>query len=145
MNAPNTAPPQPSRWGLKTKLMLSMLLVGVVPLVMGLGMAFWRGSEEIRDVSGESFKALATEAARKIDLVMAEEVARTARIANDPVIVRELEQRRDGASTLPPALHALPDLHHIAVICFNDDAAIGALRAAQKLQREQDLAIFQDD
>jgi ribose transport system substrate-binding protein len=39
------------------------------------------------------------------------------------------------------SLHALPDLHHIAVICFNDDAAIGALRAAQKLQREQDLAI----
>ena len=39
------------------------------------------------------------------------------------------------------ALHALPELHHIAVICFNDDAAIGALRAAQKLQREQDLAI----
>ncbi len=40
------------------------------------------------------------------------------------------------------ALHALPDLHHIAVICFNDDAAIGALRAAQTLQREQDLAII---
>jgi ribose transport system substrate-binding protein len=39
------------------------------------------------------------------------------------------------------ALQELPDQHRIAVICFNDDAAIGALRAAQKLQREEDLAI----
>lgn len=127
MNAPNTAPPQPSRWGLKTKLMLSMLLVGVVPLVMGLGMAFWRGSEEIRDVSGESFKALATEAARKIDLVMAEEVARTARIANDPIVVRELEQRRDGASTLPPALSNLPDAEQAAHWAAHDPAMVKAI------------------
>lgn len=39
------------------------------------------------------------------------------------------------------ALEALFDMHRIAVICFNDDAAIGALRAAQKLKREEDLAI----
>jgi hypothetical protein len=37
-----------------------MLLVGVVPLLVGLGMAFWQGSKEIHEVSGESFKALAT-------------------------------------------------------------------------------------
>jgi signal transduction histidine kinase len=73
-----------------------MLLVGVVPLVVGLGMAFWQGSQEIRDVSGESFKALATEAARKLDLLVAEEVAHTARIANDPTMIRELEHRRDA-------------------------------------------------
>lgn len=85
-----------TRWGLKTKLTLSMLLVGVVPLVVGLGMAFWQGSQEIRDVSGESFKALATEAARKLDLLVAEEIAHTARIANDPTIIHELERRRDA-------------------------------------------------
>lgn len=85
-----------TRWGLKTKLTLSMLLVGVVPLVVGLGMAFWQGSQEIRDVSGESFKALATEAARKLDLLVAEEIAHTARIANDQTIIRELERRRDA-------------------------------------------------
>lgn len=38
-------------------------------------------------------------------------------------------------------LRTLPDLHRIGVICFNDDAAIGALRAAQKIQREQDIAV----
>jgi two-component system, NtrC family, sensor kinase len=95
MNGPQTAGSPATRWGLKTKLILSMLFVGVVPLVVGLGMAFWQGSQEIRDVSGESFKALATEAARKLDLLVAEEVARTARIANDATVVRELERRRD--------------------------------------------------
>ena len=82
-------------WRLQTKLIVSMLLVGVVPLLVGLGMAFWQGSQEIHEVSGESFKALATEAARKLDLLVGEEIARTSRIAADPMIVRELEQRRD--------------------------------------------------
>ena len=81
-------PPSPATrgWRLQTKLIVSMLLVGVVPLLVGLGMAFWQGSKEIHEVSGESFKALATEAARKLDLLVGEEIARTSRIAADPVI-----------------------------------------------------------
>lgn len=96
MKGTPTSSPAGTRWGLKVKLILSMLLVGVIPLVVGLGMAFWQGSQEIREVSGESFKALATEAARKLDLLLAEEIAHTARIANDPAIIRALEQRRDA-------------------------------------------------
>ncbi len=101
---PNSSP-SGTRWGLKTKIILSMLLVGLIPLVVGLGMAFWQGSQEIREVSGESFEALATEAARKLDLLVAEEIAHTARIANDPAIIRELEHRRDlqGHSKTPTA------------------------------------------
>lgn len=38
-------------------------------------------------------------------------------------------------------LHALPLIHHLAVICFNDEAAIGALEAARRLHRENDLLI----
>jgi len=92
-------------WRLQTKLIVSMLLVGVVPLLVGLGMAFWQGSKEIHEVSGESFKALATEAARKLDILMSEEIARTSRIATDPVIVRELERRRDALQG--PSAHAV--------------------------------------
>jgi signal transduction histidine kinase len=73
-----------------------MLLVGVVPLMVGLGLAFWQGSREIRVVNGESFKALAEVTARKVDLLMSDEVARTSRIATDPSIVLQLEQRRDA-------------------------------------------------
>jgi len=82
-------------WRLQTKLVISMLLVGLVPLLVGLGMAFWQGSQEIQEVSGESFKALATEAARKLDILMSQEIARSSRIVTDPVIVRELERKRD--------------------------------------------------
>jgi ribose transport system substrate-binding protein len=39
------------------------------------------------------------------------------------------------------ALRHLPNARQIAVICFNDDAAIGALAAARRLQREEDVAI----
>ncbi len=85
-----------TRWGLQLKLILSMLLVGVVPLIVGLGLAFWQGSREIQVVSGESFKALAEETARKVDLLMSDEVGRTSRIAADPSIVLELEHRRDA-------------------------------------------------
>ncbi len=95
-------------WRLHTKLIVSMLLVGVVPLLVGLGMAFWQGSREIHEVSGESFKALATEAARKLDILMAEEIARTARIANDQTIVKELEQRRDAVLAQPENPSASP-------------------------------------
>ena len=35
----------------------------------------------------------------------------------------------------------LPNDRRIAVVCFNDDAALGALRAARQLGREADLAI----
>lgn len=95
MTAISPLPPS-VRWGLKTKIILSMLLVGLIPLVVGLGMAFWQGSQEIREVNGESFEALATEAARKLDLLLAEDIAHTARMANDPTIIRELERRRDA-------------------------------------------------
>ena len=127
MHVSNITLPQPSRWGLKSKLILSMLLVGVVPLVMGLGMAFWRGSEEIRDISGESFKALATEAARKTDLVMSEEVARTSRIATDPIIIQEMERRRDGAAELPPGLRNLSVAEQAARWAARDPAIVKAV------------------
>jgi len=38
-------------------------------------------------------------------------------------------------------LHSLPDAHHIAVLSFNTDAAIGALWAARRLGREEHVVI----
>ncbi len=109
--SPRKRSPSATRgWRLQTKLIVSMLLVGVVPLLVGLGMAFWQGSKEIHEVSGESFKALATEAARKLDILVGEEIARTSRIAADPLIIRELERMRDAIqrpTSLTPS--SLPD------------------------------------
>lgn len=81
--------------GLKGKLILSMLLVGVIPLLIGLVMAFLQGTEEIQEVSGASFVGLANETARKLDLVVGEEVAKNAQVAKNRLIIAELETRRD--------------------------------------------------
>lgn len=89
-----------ARWGLKGKLVLSMLLVGVVPLLIGLVLPFLQGTREIQEISGSSFEGLATETSRKLDLVLSEEIARTARIATDMRVVEALEERRDALQDL---------------------------------------------
>jgi two-component system, NtrC family, sensor kinase len=122
-------------WRLQTKLIVSMLLVGVVPLLVGLGMAFWQGSKEIYEVSGESFKALATEAARKLDILVGEEIARTSRIATDPSIIKELERRRDAlekpasplASSSPDDLQQKWEIKDPAVVKSITEGPIASL------------------
>jgi len=102
-------PPKGKR-GLKRKLILSMLLVGMLPLFIGLGMAFHQGTKEIRKVSGASFEALGIEIARKLDLVINDEIAQTSQITTDVDVISELEKRRDQlAEYNEQALQALLD------------------------------------
>ena len=109
MDSTSQQTPSPTvKRGLKRKLILSMLLVGALPLLIGLSMAFLQGTKEIREVSGESFEALATEIGRKVDLVVSDEIAHTSQITTDVDIIRTLEHRRDQLSnTDPEALKAL--------------------------------------
>jgi ribose transport system substrate-binding protein len=46
-----------------------------------------------------------------------------------------------SAAETRAALMRMPDAHHIAILSFNDDAAVGALEAARLLGREQDVVI----
>ena len=39
------------------------------------------------------------------------------------------------------ALNTLPDAHHIAVVCINDDTALGAIGAAEAAGRKKDFAV----
>ena len=91
-----------SKRGLKKKLVLSMLLVGALPLLVGLALALFQGTQEIQEVNGTSFQALATETARKLDLVLTEEISQTTRMTTHGDIVALLEQRRDVLNELPP-------------------------------------------
>lgn len=93
--------------GLTKKLVLSMLLVGALPLVIGLLLAFYQGTQEIQEVNGSSFEALAIETARKLDLVMADELARTALLTTNVKIIEQLERTRDALSELNPQELAL--------------------------------------
>ena len=94
--------PAKRKKGLTQKLVLSMLLVGALPLIIGLLLAFYQGTQEIREVNGSSFEALATETARKLDLVMADELARTSLLTTDVKIIARLEDIRDALSELSP-------------------------------------------
>jgi hypothetical protein len=91
---PKDNPPKGKR-GLRRKLILSMLLVGTLPLIIGLVMAFLQGTKEIRKVNGESFEALAIETAKTLDLVINDEIATTSQITTDVDVISELEKRRD--------------------------------------------------
>lgn len=96
MATKNLTPHAPKKKrGLKKKLVLSMLIVGVFPLAIGLGLAFLLGTKEIQEVSGTSFQALAVETARKVDLVLHDEISRTRLITTNQTIVQALEERRD--------------------------------------------------
>jgi len=127
VKASNGAPASSTRgWRLQTKLIVSMLLVGIVPLLVGLGMAFWQGSREINEVSGESFKALAMEASRKLDILIGDEISRTARIASDPLIIKELERRRDAVQHEPASTASAAEAQR-AKWESNDPATVKAI------------------
>ncbi len=81
------------RWGLKGRLVLLTLVVGTVPLLLGIGMAYVQGTRELQVVIGSSFAGLATETARKLDLVFGDDLTRLRRIAADPVLVEALERQ----------------------------------------------------
>jgi len=92
------------RGGFTKKLILSMLLVGLLPLVIGLSLAFYLGMKEIQEVNGTSFQALAVETARRVDLVLADQQANNQGIAKNPEIIQELEQLRDHIQDESPSL-----------------------------------------
>ena len=43
------------------------------------------------------------------------------------------------------ALSTLPNAHHIAVVCINDDTALGSIAAAEALGRKKDIAVVAVD
>ena len=86
--------------GLTQKLVFSMLLVGALPLLIGLLLAFYQGTQSIQEVNGASFQALATETARKLDFVVSDELAKTSLLTTDVNVVQLLESRRDDLSEI---------------------------------------------
>ncbi|MDH5775447.1 MAG: cache domain-containing protein [Nitrospirota bacterium] len=100
---PTSATAVTRKKGLTKKLVISMLLVGALPLLIGLFLAFYQGTQKIQEVNGTSFKALASETARKLDLVVADEVSHTSLLTTDVNLIRFLEDQRDGLSTLTSA------------------------------------------
>jgi signal transduction histidine kinase len=60
--------------GLRKKIVFAFLVVGSIPVVVGLGVTYWSGTSKLRVSMGENFQGLAMEAARKVDLVIEKEI-----------------------------------------------------------------------
>ena len=56
------------RLGLSGKLVLVILVVGTIPLIVGLSIAYYRGKSELQEVIGASFQALAEDSAAKVNV-----------------------------------------------------------------------------
>ncbi len=97
---PSAQEPIKSKKGLTRKLVVSMLLVGALPLLIGLLLAFYQGTQSIQEVDGTSFKALATETARRLDFVVSDELAQTRLLTTNPDLIQLLEKQRDAISQL---------------------------------------------
>ena len=74
-------------FGLKGKIISSMIAIGAVPLSLGMYFAYQQGTDQLETVIGASFEALSTETAGKIDMVVNEEIARHSQFVSNSLLI----------------------------------------------------------
>ncbi len=85
--------------GLRKKIILTILSVGVLSVTIGLITTAWQGTAALREALGDNFEGLAQETAQKVDLAMTREVAELRPVRSSDVIlsaVLESNHRLDG-------------------------------------------------
>ena len=92
------------RLGLRGKLILFILVIGTVPIVVGLSVVYIKGTAELQAVIGGSFEALAKDGTLKLDgeihreINIIRQVAK--QIASDPGLRNSLENLEKGEGPL---------------------------------------------
>jgi signal transduction histidine kinase len=92
--------PEPRKKGLRKKIILAFLLVGSIPVVVGLGVTYWSGKFELRASMGANFQGLAMEASRRTDLVIEKEILSKQQLATTSGIRTLVEASNRGYRTL---------------------------------------------
>lgn len=77
--------------GLRKRIVLSFLAVGFLPLLVGLLVTYWTGTLHLRESMGQNFQGLASEASRKIDLVLEREIEGKRHLSVATEILADLE------------------------------------------------------
>ncbi|MGH7273829.1 MAG: cache domain-containing protein, partial [Nitrospiria bacterium] len=75
--------------GLRTKVVLAMLIVGSIPVILGLILTSFQGTNQLRGAIGTNFEGLAKEAAHKTDLAVTREVTEVDHLATVSTEIRE--------------------------------------------------------
>lgn len=95
------------RFGLWGKLVLAILAAGTIPIVVGLSVAYVKGTTELQDVIGASFQALAEDSASKVDAEIQRIIAADRLLARqataDPGVRKALLSTQPGGEGSPAA------------------------------------------
>ena len=78
------------RLGLGNKLILAILAAGSIPLVIGLSVAYIKGTSELKKVIGESFQALAIDSAASVDREMQREISSNRLLARQAAVAPDV-------------------------------------------------------
>jgi len=112
MTTANITQHERRRLGLSGKLILTMLAVGMIPLVGGLSGTYYIGRGELQEVIGTSFQVLAEDSAAKVDAAIKRIIAVDRILAHqaaDGYVVRTLGYSFESKdSTVVPFVWPLP-------------------------------------
>jgi signal transduction histidine kinase len=112
MTTANITQHERRRLGLSGKLILTMLAVGMIPLVGGLSGTYYIGRGELQEVIGTSFQVLAEDSAAKVDAAIKRIIAVDRILAHqaaDGYVVRTLGHSFESKdSTVVPFVWPLP-------------------------------------
>ena len=76
---------------LRAKIVLSFLIVGLIPVLVGLLITYWNGTLKLRESMGANFQGQAGEAARIIDLVLEGEIESKKHLSITPELRQAIE------------------------------------------------------
>jgi hypothetical protein len=74
---------------IRGRIVLAIVLVGCIPLLIGLVLAYVSGMRSLRDVIGGTFQAVATQAADRVTMLVQSEVQSVRLLGSAPLRVRQ--------------------------------------------------------
>ena len=89
------------KFSLKWKLVGLVVLVGSIPLVLAMIFSYIQGNKSLEDVIGSSFKALAFETSKNIDLIVLEEVSKIQHLSRHPTIILSVQEQNRTMERIP--------------------------------------------
>ena len=78
------------KFGLRTKFVMAMLVIGSVPMILGLGITSVQGTNQLRLAIGSNFEGLAKESSFKTDLAMIQGITELEKMAAESPEIREV-------------------------------------------------------
>ncbi|MGV7220041.1 MAG: ATP-binding protein [Nitrospinales bacterium] len=124
MNNFDSLPPSyisPRKVGLKTRLIRTMMLVGILPLLLAMVIAYFQGNKSLERVIGSNFKVLAIETSKKIDLLMEDEISKNIHIASHPTIIFSVKQH-NSQTNQPSVANLNSDFSNKSEMWVNQDS-----------------------